>query len=107
MILGRVVGELWAARRDAGLDGRKLLIIKPHGWYDPPFPVAHVIAVDTLGAGVGEDVVVCMGEPARKSLGGSHLPIDAAVMAIVDNIDQPNRPANGKEHGKEARRAGA
>jgi len=87
MILGRVVGELWATRRHAGLDGRKLLIVKPHGWYNPPFEVAHLIAVDQLGAGVGEDVVVCMGEPARRSLGSSWLPVDAAVMAIVDTIE--------------------
>jgi ethanolamine utilization protein EutN len=84
MILGRVVGELWATRRHAGLDGRKLLIVRPHGWYNPPFPVAHLIAVDTLGAGVGEDVVVCLGEPARRSLGSTFLPVEAAVMAIVD-----------------------
>lgn len=102
MILGRVVGELWAARRHAGLDGRKLLIIQPHAWYEPAFPVANLVAVDGLGAGVGEDVVVCMGEPARRSLvpdlveTGPHerygyssaaaVPVDAAVMAIVDRV---------------------
>lgn len=97
MILGRVVGELWASRRHAGLDGRKLLIVKPHGWYQPPFEVAHVIAVDTLGAGVGEDVVVCMGDPARRSLGSTALPVEAAVMAIVDRID--DQSASGEESG--------
>jgi ethanolamine utilization protein EutN len=113
MILGRVVGELWAARRHAGLDGRKLLIIEPHCWYNPPFAVAHIVAVDSLGAGVGEDVIVCLGEPARRSLeegqhgagagesappsgtttttttpgyqGAAFYPVDAAVMAIVDS----------------------
>ena len=87
MILGRVVGELWATRRHAGLDGQKLLIVKPHGLYNPPFDVAHLVAVDRLGAGLGEDVVVCMGDPARRSLGSTWLPVDAAVMAIVDRID--------------------
>ncbi|MEK7393755.1 MAG: EutN/CcmL family microcompartment protein, partial [Fibrobacterota bacterium] len=36
MILGRVIGEVWATRKDRGLDGRKLLIVRPHLWYDPP-----------------------------------------------------------------------
>lgn len=104
MILGRVVGELWATRRHAGLAGQKLLIVKPHCWYCPPFDVAHVIAVDRLGAGVGEDVIVCLGEPARRSIaeagdapsaGGvpgyqhaAFYPVEAAVMAIVDSVDR-------------------
>lgn len=106
MIIGRVVGELWASRRHAGLDGRKLLIVQPHLWYCPPFEVAHIVAVDTLGAGVGEDVIVCMGEPARRALtaqlgeaelsrllsappgyqSAAWLPVDAAVMGIVDQV---------------------
>lgn len=111
MILGRVLGEVWASRRDAGLSGRKLLLIRPHFWYEPPFPVEHLVAVDTLGAGPGEDVVVCLGEPARQSLLAANagstastvpgysqaawLPVEAAVMAIVDRFDveaQSGRP---------------
>lgn len=92
MILGRVVGELWATRRHGGLTGRKLLIVKPHGWYNPPFEVAHIVAIDTLGAGVGEDVVVCLGDPARRSLGSTSLPVDAAVMAIVDRAQGEELP---------------
>lgn len=104
MILGRVLGEVWASRRDAGLSGQKLLLIQPHFWYEPPFPVEHLVAVDRLGAGPGEDVVVCLGEPARQSLGDSTaasapapgvpgyahaawFPVEAAVMAIVDRVD--------------------
>lgn len=104
MILGRVLGEVWASRRDAGLSGRKLLLIQPHHWYEPPFPVGHLVAVDRIGAGPGEDVLVCLGEPARQSLRddvdpspvgsavpgysqAAWLPVDAAVMAIVDRVD--------------------
>ena len=108
MIIGRVVGEVWASRRHAGLDGVKLLIVQPHLWYCPPFEVAHIVAVDTLGAGVGEDVIVCMGEPARRALtakmgeaelsrkfssppgyqSAAWLPVDAAVLGIVDQVRQ-------------------
>ena len=92
MILGRVVGEVWAARRHPGLSGRKLLIVRPHVWYDPPFEVGHLVAVDPVGAGAGEDVVVCMGDPGRRVLAGEPggpsplLPVDATVMAIVDSV---------------------
>ena len=114
MIIGRVVGEVWATRRHAGLDGCKLRLVQPHLWYSPPFEVAHLVAVDTLGAGLGEDVVVCMGEPARRALaeaggqaddpgwdaqigylGAVRLPVDAAVMAIVDQVQIAPGPGPG------------
>lgn len=104
MILGRVLGEVWASRRDPGLGGRKLLLVQPHHWYEPPFQSGHLVAVDRIGAGPGEDVIVCLGEPARQSLledsnaaralaagpgyaQAAWLPVDAAVMAIVDRIE--------------------
>lgn len=111
MILGRVVGELWATRKHPGLEGAKLLLVQPHLWYGPPFEVAHVVAIDTLGAGEGEDVIVCLGEPARQWLaqtrgaavaaatavpgyaGAAWLPVEAAVMAIIDRVDLAARPA--------------
>ncbi|MDB4964337.1 MAG: ethanolamine utilization protein EutN [Myxococcales bacterium] len=94
MILGRVVGEVWATQKHAALDGRKLLIIQPYLWYAPSHEVAHLVAVDAIGAGVGEDVVVCMGEPARRSLGSSSMPVEAAVCAIVDRVEL------SRDHGK-------
>lgn len=114
MIFGRVVGEVWATRRHAGLSGVKLLVVQPHLWYGPPFEVAHLVAVDTLGAGVGEDVIVCLGEPARQWLAESRgdaaasssgvpgyaeaawLPVEAAVMAIVDRTELDLRELPGQ-----------
>lgn len=87
MILGRVVGEVWATKKHATLDGRKLLVIQPYLWYAPSHEVDHLVAVDAVGAGVGEDVVVCMGDPARRSLGSTSLPVEAAVCAIVDKLE--------------------
>jgi ethanolamine utilization protein EutN len=87
MILGRVVGEVWGTRKHPALEGRKLLIIQPHLWYAPSHEVGHLVAVDPVGAGVGEDVVVCLGTPARRALGAVNLPIDAAVQAIVDHVE--------------------
>jgi ethanolamine utilization protein EutN len=86
VILGRVVGEVWATRKHPGLARVKLLIVAPYAWYDPAHEVDHLVAVDTVGAGAGEDVVVCLGDPARRCLGRANLPVEAAVMAIVDRV---------------------
>ena len=96
MILGCVIGELWGARRHPGLDGRKLLIVRPYIWYAPAHDSDNLIAVDGIGAGVGEDVVVCLGDAARRRLDGegaaldaegkANLPVDAAVLGIVDRV---------------------
>ena len=90
MILGRVVGEVWATRKHSALEGRKLLVIAPHLWYAPSHECGHLIAVDPVGAGVGEDVVVCLGDPARRALGSTSNPIEAAVCAIVDRVELAN-----------------
>jgi ethanolamine utilization protein EutN len=87
MILGRVVGHVWAARKDARLDGAKLLIIRPHGFYEPAFETRHLVATDDVDAGVGDDVIVCLGKPARLSAGGDDTPVDAAVLGIVERVD--------------------
>jgi ethanolamine utilization protein EutN len=87
MILGRVVGEVWATRKDARLERSKLLIVKPHGWYEPRWATEHLVAIDDVHAGVGDDVVVCLGQPARWSRGEENVPVDAAVMAIVDRVE--------------------
>jgi ethanolamine utilization protein EutN len=87
MILGRVVGEVWAARKDPRLDRAKLLVIRPHGIYEPAFAGRHLVATDDVSAGVGDDVVVCLGQPARLSAGGENMPVDAAVLGVVDRVD--------------------
>jgi ethanolamine utilization protein EutN len=87
VILGRVVGEVWATRKHAALDGRKLLVVEPYLWYAPAHEVAHLVAVDPVGAGIGEDVVVCMGDPARRALGSTSMPVEASICAIVDKLE--------------------
>jgi len=87
VILGRVVGEVWATRKHPALVGRKLLLIEPRLWYAPAHEVGHLVAVDPVGAGVGEDVIVCMGDPARRQLGSTSIPVEAAVCAIVDRVE--------------------
>lgn len=86
MILARVVGRVWAARHDARLPGSKLLIVKPYGVYQPALPTGHLVAVDDVDAGVGDDVIVCLGRPARLAAGGDDRPVDAAILGVVDRV---------------------
>ena len=94
MILGRVVGEVWATRKDPRLGRAKLLVIRPHGFYEPAFAAGHLVATDDVDAGVGDDVVVCLGQPARFSLGGENMPVDAAVLGVVDRVELDRRTLN-------------
>ncbi len=84
MLLGVVVGEVWATRKCPPLEGRKLLIVRPRCAYGALPGRDHLVAVDKLDAGIGDEVVVCFGSPPRWEHGGTPLPVEAAVMAIVD-----------------------
>ena len=87
MILGRVIGQVWATRRDARLQRAKLLVVRPHAIYEPAFATRHLVATDDVDAGVGDDVVVCLGAPARRSLGSNDMPVVAAILGVVDRIE--------------------
>jgi ethanolamine utilization protein EutN len=87
VILGRVVGHVWATRRDPRLSRAKLLVIRPHGLYEPALGTRHLVATDEVDAGIGDEVVVCLGKPARESLGSNDSPVDAAVLGVVDRVD--------------------
>jgi len=87
MILGRVIGQVWATRKSPRLDKDKLLLIRPLTSFRLDPPADHLVAVDPVGANVGQDVVVCLGTPCRQVLGDTRNPVDAAVAAIVDRVD--------------------
>ena len=87
MILGRVVGQVWATKKNPYLRDKKLLIVRPLTWYEPDVDTEHLVCVDEVGAQVGEDVVVCLGAPARWTLGDVRYPVEAAIAAIVDSVE--------------------
>ena len=88
MIRGTVIGQVWATRKARGLDGQTLLlVVKPHAIYEPAFGTRHLVATDDVDAGVGDDVIVCLGAPARASSGGNDMPVDAAVLGVVDRFE--------------------
>jgi ethanolamine utilization protein EutN len=86
MILGRMVGTVWATRKNPRLGQLKLALIRPYFWYNPAHDVDHIVAVDQVGADPGQDVMVCLGQPGRWIAGDPRCPVEASVMGIVDDV---------------------
>lgn len=87
MILGRVVGQAVATAKRPQFEGAKLLIVQP----ESPEGVAvgsAILAVDGVGAGVTERVLVVVeGRAAGEIVGRKLAPVDAAIVGIVDQVD--------------------
>lgn len=91
MFLAKVIGSVVATKKDREMQGRKLLILRPllvdeanPGQFRPG--ANTVVAVDSLGVGEGETVLFCQGSSARLADGMKAVPIDAAVVGIVDAV---------------------
>ena len=86
MVLARIIGTVVATRKDERLHGRKLLIARMVS-VDGHDEKGHVVAVDTVGAGFKEVVLIVQGSSARMAFGCKDCPIDAAVVGIVDTVE--------------------
>jgi len=89
MVLGKVIGTLVASRKEPTLEGLKLLVVRAcdvDGSMSPQASGAIVIAVDAVGAGVGEVVLYAAGSSARQTQVTKDRPVDATIMAIVDEV---------------------
>ncbi len=86
MYLGRIIGTVVATRKDERLTGTKLMVTQPLNLEKAPVGEA-LVAVDTVGAGIGEIVIFTKGTAARYAADKLQSPIDAAIIGIVDNID--------------------
>src|SRR4051794_34633079 len=86
MILGRVVGTIWATRKEPSLEGAKLQIVEQVGLDFKPLG-SFLVAVDAVEAGVGEIVLVAQGSSARQTKATNNKPVDAVIMAIVENLE--------------------
>ena len=83
MLLGRVVGTLVASRKEATMEGLKFLVVRQID-VDESDTSGYVVAVDGVGAGVGEVVMYATGSSARQTVATRDRPCDAVIMAIVD-----------------------
>ena len=87
MQIGRGVGTLVATQKHRKFEGAKLLLVQPVDPDDAPRGNA-LLAIDGVGAGVGERVLVVLeGRAAGEALGKKAAPVDAAIVGIIDHID--------------------
>ncbi len=83
MFVGKVVGSIVSTRKNEKLIGCKFMVVEPlKKWSDS---TEKVIAVDNIGAGIGEVVLVATGSAARIGCDMAESPVDAAIVGIVDN----------------------
>jgi microcompartment protein CcmK/EutM len=86
MVLGKVVGTVVSTRKEEELQGLKFLLVKACDADGKPTG-APVVAVDAVGAGVGEVVLYASGSSARQTKVTKDRPVDATIMAIVDVVE--------------------
>jgi len=92
MFLARVEGSVVSTKKEASMNGRKLLLLRPQ-LVDEKDPTKFrpgsntIVAVDTMGAGTGELVMFCQGSSARLAVGLKDAPVDAVIIGIVDSVD--------------------
>ncbi len=86
MLTARVVGNVWATRKEPSLNGLKLLIVEPYDANTGEKSKA-IVAADAVGAGIGELVIVVNGSTARKALKRDDIAVDATIVAIIDEVE--------------------
>ncbi len=86
MKLGKVIGTVVATRKDEKLEGLQLFVVQDIA-PDLKAKDSFVVAVDSVGAGVGEVVLYASGSSARQTSSTDSRPVDAVIMAIVDMVD--------------------
>ncbi len=82
MLLGTVIGNVWCTKKLSALRGQIFLLVAPEGHQGPA-----LVCVDQAGAGPGDRVLVVSGGGARVAAGGE-VPVDAAIVGIVDHVEQ-------------------
>lgn len=88
MVIGTVIGSIWATRKEDGLTGLKLLKVKIEDLEsDDTFTGSILVAVDRIGAGTGDKVIVTRGRPA-STFTEQPVPIDALIIGIIDPEDK-------------------
>lgn len=82
MIIGKVVGSLFSTRKSEKLVGNKFMIVEPVETMQTAGE--RVVAIDIIGAGIGEYVLVAQGSAARIGCDMADAPVDAAIVGIID-----------------------
>ncbi len=83
MIICKVIGHVWATKKESNLEGLKLMVVQE----DEPKTEKTYVAADVVGAGIGERVIVVSGSTARKAFGNDDIPADMAIVGIIDSVE--------------------
>ncbi|HFU4060105.1 TPA: EutN/CcmL family microcompartment protein [Streptococcus suis] len=95
MLVAELVDTIWATRKSEALSGVKFLLAKVVGGSRSG---EIMVVVDMIGAGIGDRVIVATGTAARRMMEDDQMPIDAAVIGIIDeNYDQVKQK-NGEQN---------
>jgi ethanolamine utilization protein EutN len=87
MLICRVVGTVVSTQKNRKLEGAKLMLVQPLGLDETPRG-ATLMAIDSVGAGIGERVLVVIeGKAAGQALGRKAAAVDAAIVGIIDTVD--------------------
>lgn len=81
MLAAKLIDNVWATRKADSLNGLKFMLAEVIGGKDSG---QRLIVIDIIGAGIGDRVIVCTGSAARKMLGNDNIPVDAAVVGLID-----------------------
>lgn len=87
MLIGQVIGTVVATRKHERLVGSKIQIVQPLEPQKEKPMGESIVAVDAVGAGVGERVVVVLGSAARRAVDNDQCPVDATIVGIIDHVD--------------------
>ena len=82
MLIGKVVGSVVATRKNDNLVGNKFMVVE---LLTDMGDTKKIVAIDNIGAGIGETVLIATGSAARIGCGVQSTPVDAAIVGIVDN----------------------
>ncbi|MBC2851706.1 MAG: EutN/CcmL family microcompartment protein [Cetobacterium sp.] len=81
MVIGKIIGNVWATRKDENLNGLKFMIAQLDSG-------EKIVVCDYIGAGIGDLVLITRGSGARQVLQDSNIPIDAVTIGIVDGFEE-------------------
>jgi microcompartment protein CcmK/EutM len=96
VLLARVIGTVVATKKEAELEGLKLLLLQ-NADAGGKVTSGFVVAVDSVGAGLGDVVLYATGSSARQTMVTQNRPVDATVMAIVDLVEERGRLSYRKD----------
>ena len=87
MLVASVVGTVWSTKKDPSLEGLRLLVVRPVTT-DGKDSAETMVAADTIGAGIGERVLVVFGRAARHAIGKGHdIGFQTAIVGIIDAME--------------------